>query len=199
MRRLAPWILSVPLMLGGTELAHWLSYRLVYPNPFQRATELAQTGHGYFRLAPSIGALAGALLFMAAVWHWTALRGGRRLVRPAPCWQFLALPPLCFALQEHLEQFFSTGTVTGVSQAPTFMLGVLLTLPFGLAAYLIARFLLRMVEAVARVLGHPRPARKMPLSFPRPRLQLRARVRGRALASGRSGRGPPSLVYALAA
>ena len=199
MRRVAPWILSLPLMLGGAEMAHWLSYRLVYPSSSQRDAVLAQTGHSYFGAAPMIGALGGALLIMAAGCHWRSLRGGRRPLRAAPYWQFLLLPALCFALQEHLEQLLATGSASGVTIAPTFFFGVLLTLPFGLLAYLVARLLLGVVEVVVRVLGRPQAARQLPLSFPRPGLRVRSRVRGHVLASGGSERGPPSLVVASAA
>ena len=189
MRRVAPWILSVPLMLGGAELAHWLSYRLVYPDSFQRATVLAQTGHGYFRCAPVIASLAGALLITAAGWHWHALRGGRRPLQAGPRWQFLLLPALCFALQEHLEQLSTSGSVSGVSMAPTFLLGVLFTLPFGLLAYLIARLLLGVVEVVVRLLGRPRSAGPVPLSFARPALLIVPA--GAVACRGLPVRGPP--------
>ena len=155
MRRVAPWVLSVPLMVGGAEFAHWLSYRLVYPNAFQRATVLAQTGHSYFAYAPVAVAAGGALVIVAVAWHSLVFRQGVPPVGSPPSWQFLLLPALCFALQEHLEQLFATGGMSGVSLAPTFMLGILLTLPFGFVAFLVARLLLHVAEHLAEVFGRP--------------------------------------------
>ena len=46
-RRLAAWLLSFPLMVVGSQGAHVLAYRLVYPNAHLRLGELLATGHSY--------------------------------------------------------------------------------------------------------------------------------------------------------
>ena len=75
---------------------------------------------------------------------------------------------------------------------PRFLLGLLLQIPFGLLALLLARVLLRIVERLARVLARAR----------RPRLAATARWSPRqafdlpripALALGYQQRGPPAL------
>jgi len=191
MRRVAPWVLSVPLMIGGAEFAHWISYRLVYPNAFQRATVLAQTGHSYFAYAPVAVAAGSALVIVAAAWHsWMSCRGGRS-VGSASSWQFVLLPALCFALQEHLEQFFVTGGVSGVSLAPTFMLGVLLTLPFGFLAFLIARLLLRVAERLAEAFGRPLRPRLVGGPAPSQTADLVFPTRSAGFWACCFGRGPP--------
>jgi hypothetical protein len=193
-RRLVAWSLSVPLMLAGTEAAHWLAYRLVYPDSWERSQVLAQSGHGYFSLLPLLGGIAGALVVSGLFLHGRAVaQGGAGRVREVRLAQFASLPPLAFALQEHLERLIHGGTIVGVALEPTFMLGLLLQLPFAVAAYLLARFLLRVVGRVARVLGgRAGRRRRAPLWTPRPRFSLElGPVRIPALAGGHAERGPP--------
>ncbi|MGH9920744.1 MAG: hypothetical protein ACRD6W_17970 [Nitrososphaerales archaeon] len=146
-------------MLGGTEVAHWLAFRLVYPNPYERGLVLQQTGHSYFSWLPLVAAIGCALLFSALVLHGkNASRSGVGSAGPGLS-RFAVLPPLTFALQEHLERLISSGTVLGVVLEPTFMLGVALTLPFTLVAYLVARLLLGVAERVGQAIGFGRTAR----------------------------------------
>jgi hypothetical protein len=194
-RPIVAWALSVPLMLGGTEAAHWLAYRLVYPDGWERSQVLAQTGHGYFSLLPLLGGIGGALLVSGLFLHGRAVAaGGAGRVREVRLVQFAALPPLAFALQEHLERLIHDGTIVGVALEPTFMLGLLLQLPFAVTAYLLARFLLRVADRVARVLGGRVGRRRRTLpSMPCSRFSLNfAPVRIPALAGGHAERGPPA-------
>ena len=66
-RRSAVWLLSVPLMIAGSELAHALAFRIVYPNAHARMRELLATGHGYTSYLPLVLAVG------------RFLRPGRRL------------------------------------------------------------------------------------------------------------------------
>lgn len=181
-------------MLAGTEVAHWLAFRLVYPGAYERSVVLQQTGHGYFSWLPLAGGIGCALLVSALVVH------GRGAADPEAgavvatgLWRFAVMPPLAFALQEHLERLISNGSVMGVVFEPTFMLGVVLTLPFALVAYVVARLLLRVAEHVGRLLGRPRgsrlryrPGLSCPVAFSElflPRVAV--------LAVGHAERGPP--------
>lgn len=193
-RRAIVWMLSVPLMIGGTEAAHWLAYRLVYPDGWERAQALQESGHGYSGWLPLLGGVAVAVLLSALFLHARDASTGRgpstRRVRLS---QFAALPPLAFACQEHLERLTHDGTVAGVALQPTFMIGLLLQLPFAVVAYLSARLLLRVADRVGRIVtgrnaGRPRviPAALRPcfsFELPLPRLA--------ALAGGHAERGPP--------
>src|SRR5256885_537897 len=68
--------------------------------------------------------------------------------RVGPC---RPAPPVGFALQELLELSLHTGTFGWrASLAPTSLPGLLLQLPFALAAYVAARVLLRTAEHVGR-------------------------------------------------
>jgi len=193
-RRSLVWLLSVPLMLGGTEAAHQLAFRLAYPGGWERAQALQESGHGYFSWLPVVGGIGAALAFSALVVHGRhAATGGRPTDAPRLS-RFAALPLLAFAVQEHLEQLVHTGTITGVAAQPTFMLGLLLQLPFAAAAYLLARSLLRAARRVGVALTRTKARRRRPLLPVRFRLAPGLEVlplRAAALAGGHAERGPP--------
>ncbi len=152
-RRLVLWLLCVPLLLGGTEAAHWLAFRLVYPDAWTRAQVLQQSGHGYLSLLPTVGGAGLAFVVLALLLHGrTARQGASRRTAPT-LWQFAALPLIAFVLQEHLESLIAHGTLVGVPLEPTFLPGLALQLPFAAAAYLAARLLLRAAEQLGRSLG----------------------------------------------
>jgi hypothetical protein len=65
-----------------------------------------------------------------------------------------------FCLQEILELSLHSGTFGWRAVlAPTFLPGLALQLPFALAAYLVARILLRAATALGLALARPRLAR----------------------------------------
>ena len=157
MRRGLAWTLAVPLMLAGSQAAHALAYVWVYPQAHARLRVLVATGHGYLTWLPLLLALGGAAALVAlAATAVDAARG--RPARALPALGFALLPPLAFVLQELLELSLHTGTFAWHALlAPTFLPGLLLQLPFALAAYLVARLLLRAARRVGRVLAGPPP------------------------------------------
>jgi hypothetical protein len=188
MRRALVWIVAVPMMVGGTWAAHALDYRLAVPDPGARATLLAATGHGYEEWLPLAAAVAIAGLLIALVRAAEQLRAG--YTRPS-AWPFLLLPPLSFATQEHIERLLHDGSFPWHAAAePTFARGVALTAPFGLAAYLAARVILRVARALALALAPARPIllALRPAALPRAVAPARVRV----ASSARRTRGPPS-------
>ena len=88
---------------------------------------------------------------------------GRRADRPS-LWAFGLVAPALFTCQEHIERLAHDGTVPWLAGEPTFLAGLALQLPFALAAYLVARLLLRVARSIARVLAPLDPA---PLARPR--------------------------------
>jgi hypothetical protein len=180
-------------MLAGSEVAHVVAYRLVYPNPLDRAAVLASSGHGYFAYTPL--ALAIGLAMVGCAWVVRASQA-RSSAPSSPIvvspWPFAALPPATFALQEHLERLIHDGAFPfGAVLEPTFMIGLALQLPFALAVYALARLLLRAAERVGgslrampqqHVVGLPGQV-WLPEMFLLPRLA--------PIAAGSSGRGPP--------
>ena len=192
MRRALTWLLALPLIVVGSEVAHGLAYWWAYPIANVRDAILAHTGHGYLSYAPMLLSFVAALeLLVVVVLVWDSVRGhaGRGL----PAWVFLWLPVLGFVLQEHLERLIATGSFPWWAvEAPTFWRGLVLQLPLGLAAYAVARLLRRAAEAVAAVIVRRRdrtPA--APLSLPRAWVSGALLLRPAPLALGAAGRAPP--------
>jgi hypothetical protein len=198
-RQLAVWLLSFPLMVVGSQVAHAVAYSLVYPDAHLRLNELLSTGHGYMHYPaylPLLMGLVGAAELVGMAW---VLAGSvrRSLRRPVPPWAFALLPMIGFALQEFFERWLSGSPFPwSMVLQPTFRVGLLLQLPFALAAYLIAKLLLRAADRVGRVLrGAVARARVSGVSVCWVVLEVRSPRRG-APASGHSGRGPPRMVVA---
>jgi hypothetical protein len=160
MRRLAVAALSLPLMALGVIVAHWVAYLIAVPDAGSRRALLAASGHAYVAWAPTtLGLLAGlAVLLLGGL----VLRGGGSLdrVRLRPS-LFLWLPPVAFAVQEHAERLrVGYDSPYHVWQEPTFWRGLLLQLPFGLLAYLLAALLLRVSQAAQALVARRRSARR---------------------------------------
>jgi len=201
-RQLAVWLLSFPLMVVGSQVAHAVAYSLVYPDAHLRLSELLSTGHGYMHYPaylPLLMGLLGAAELVGVAW---VLAGSvrRSLRRPVPPWAFALLPMIGFALQEFLERWLSGSPLPWlVVLQPTFRLGLLLQLPFALAAYLLARLLLRAAVRAGRVLrAAVARVRVSGVSVCWVVLEVFSPRRG-ALASWHSGRGPPRLAVAVTA
>ena len=191
MRRALTWALTLPLVFGGTEVAHALAYRLVYPQLHERI--LLATGHAYLAWLPLLLGLAGAIAAAALV--ATAVDAARgRSPGKLPAWAFAAVPPIAFVLQELLELSLHIGSFGWRAVlAPTFLPGLALQLPLALLAYLLARFLLRTAELVGRALA------QLPVvPAAGPRLGLRQIVHVPPLVvGGRTCRGPPQHFVAV--
>jgi len=176
----------------GSGRSHALAYRLVYPQAEVRVRVLLSTGHGYLAYLPVvIGVVAAAQLVGLAVTAADAAL--RRPSRPLPGWGFALLPPLAFVLQELSERWLATNSFPWwIVLQPTFRLGLLLQLPFALAAYVAARMLLRAARRVGAVLAFPllpaaafvRIVSPSPGDVPLPRWS--------SLSLGWSERGPPA-------
>lgn len=159
MRRSLAWLVATPLMLVGSEAAHVLAYRFVYPQAHVRVLALAMSGHGYLSRVPLVlGAGVAIALVSLLVAALDAARG--RSVRALPAAAFAILPPLAFLVQEVLELSLHTGTFGWHAVlAPTFLPGIALQAPFAVAAYIAARLLLRAAERLGRMFAErPRPA-----------------------------------------
>jgi hypothetical protein len=188
------WLLSIPLIVASTELAHVVAYRLIYPDPEERTAVLASSGHGYFTYDPLCLAVGAALVVCALLGRAIRAHVERETsaarISAAP---FAALPPATFVLQEHLERLLHGGAFPfGTALEPTFLIGLLLQLPFAVLAYVLARLLLRAAERLGtvrrtrppRCTERPLPGRSPRASFVLPRLA--------PLVTGSSGRGPPT-------
>lgn len=174
----APWLVTLPVALAGCLAAHLVAYALATPSAHAHAS------HGYLSHFPLLVGAALAVVVGAALRH--AVRG-RSGTRPSP-WLFAVLPPLAFALQEHVERLAHPALVVA---EPTFLLGLALQLPFAALAWLLARAILRAADALGVLLAPlPRPRRRTPLRLAEPALQLLHRF----LTTAISQRGPPAPV-----
>jgi hypothetical protein len=197
MRRGLAWLVSVPLILAGSQVAHVLAYRWVYPDARVRLAELVRSGHGYMSLLPFALGVAAAVTLLSVVVAAADSARGRR-ARPLPAWAFALLPLVAFTVQEHLERWLYSGVVPWHEvAAPTFLPGLALQLPFGAAAYLAARLLLRVADRVGRALAptslsRPRPT-PLPIAAPR---AASVPPRPPLISRGLAKRGPPLLLGA---
>ena len=159
MRRGLTWSFVLPAIVVGSQLAHGVAYWWAYPVASLRLTALATSGHGYLAYAPAALGFLGAVqlvAFVAVVLD--RVRG--RPVRSLPPWVFLFIPALGFVLQEHIERFMTSGVFPWWTVLePSFWRGLVLQVPLGLAAYLIATILLRTASVVAEVVVARRAAR----------------------------------------
>jgi hypothetical protein len=175
--RLTPaWLLSLPLLAAAWLSAHALAYELV---------PAAEHGHGYLEQAPLFLTLCATVATVALAGRVAGRRG-----RALPPWLAGLLPLLGFALQEHLERALAGGTVpSGTVLEPVFLVGLVLQLPFALAALVVARAL----AAVADALAPPaEPTRGFAPGFALPRPAQAESARPAVLARGHAGRAPPA-------
>jgi hypothetical protein len=182
-------------MLAGSQVAHMLAYRIVYPQASIRLHALLETGHGYLSALPLVLGVAGAVVALSLVASAVDAARGRG-ARALPPWAFALLPVVGFALQEYIERWLAWGFMPWFAAAqPTFLIGITLQVPFGALAYLAARLLLRAAKRLGRRLGRVSPPRPrvvtspqlVPAAQPLPPLP--------SLLSRRLGRrGPPLLV-----
>jgi hypothetical protein len=187
----ASCLVLIPLAIAGSLTAHGLTYRIVAPDAESRANLLRETGHGYLDRLPLALAILGALLLAGLLLRIRAGGDGdwRLKARLA-----FAVPLVAFTLQEHLERLVHDGSFPyGAALEPTFLIGLGLQLPFALAAYAVAVWLLkaagRLGAALTRAPAHALPRAERRLQ--RPRAAVAPRVP--ALALGHGSRGPPGL------
>jgi hypothetical protein len=200
-RRVAAWLVSLPLMAVGSQIAHALAYRWVYPSSQLRLRELLATGHGYMDHGSFVPMLLGAVFAIEAVaLSWTLVGTvRRRAARPVPAAAFALLPLLAFACQELTERWLETGSFPWWTFGqPTFRAGELLQLPVGIVVWLVARLLLAAAREAAQILC---------VAAPQPLVSAPGRVlvavwsatpRARLFFSRPQVRGPPPVPRAAA-
>lgn len=181
-------------MVAGTELAHALAYRLVYPQASVRWHVLASTGHGYTAWFPLLAGLLGGIVVTALVSEAVDASRGRP-ARSLPAWAFGLLPLAGFTVQEFTERWLALGGFPWwMVEQPTFRVGLVLQLPFALAAFLVARLFMRAARRVGVALQPRCPAPVISETEPcRVRCGEPAPPRASTLAAGHAGRAPPMM------
>ena len=150
------WLVAGPLLAAASLLAHSVAYRVAHAF----AGTGADDTHAYLSYL-SLAAAPATVLVLVALAARVLVRGATRSRMPwAP---FVWLPPLAFALQEHVERLATTGAFpVAAATQPTFALGVLLGVPFGLTAYVVTRALLGSADRISTVASSAR-AHGLPL------------------------------------
>ena len=203
-RPVTAWLLALPLMAVGSQVAHVLAYRLVFPSAHVRLGALLATGHGYMGYPAYLPMLLGIGLAAELVWLASVLAGatraGRRREQTVAPWLFALLPMLGFTLQELLERWLTGSSFPWwMVLQPTFRVGLALQIPFAIVAYLVARFAQRAAERVGLVL-RPSVARALPAAPALVRVVAAVPAPRRAvLAGGHAGRAPPRAPLAAVA
>lgn len=154
----------------------------------------AERGHAYLGYAPALIVWGLALVLAGLVlWVGEGLRGRRP--SPPPLRLFALLPPVGFAVQEHLERLIGTGGIPhDLALEPTFLVGLALQLPFAIVALLLAHALHAVGFGLGRVLARELMLREPIRCAPRALLRLPASatlVALPVLAPGRGPRAPP--------
>jgi hypothetical protein len=185
------WLLVFALTVAGWISAHEVAYRLAVPHPHAGGSDAVERGHAYL----AFGSLVLVLCLLIAFECTVGLVARPDGLRPPSRRLFLfvgLLPPLGFALQELAEGLLTTGALPyEAASEPTFLLGILIQLPFALAALTVARVLFAFARCLARSVGGGGRPRLVSheLSLP-PAVDARP-PRLPALAFGYGERGPP--------
>jgi hypothetical protein len=185
-------LLTAPLALVSSQLAHDAAYLGAEPDAEKRSHLLERTGHAYLaELAKPTALVAVALCLTGLALYSVYVRRGGRHPRPGAL-PFALVPVAAFMLQEHIERVIELGRFphTLLLERPV-LLGLALQLPFALVAYGLAWLLLRATEALVRALsGEWRGSSlrndgsaRLPLAVAPARMPVRAR--------GYTERGPP--------
>ena len=133
MRRALAWVLTLVLAAAGTLMAHAIAYTLT--------GEPTGDVHAYFAHAPQLLLVLGTLSLSALAFT--------RGASAPPAWPFPFLAVGAFVAQEHLERLIHTGELPWLLTQPAFLLGLSLQLPAALAAWTLARRLLRVLAVPA--------------------------------------------------
>jgi len=194
MRRRLPWLIALPVMAAGSIGAHSLSYLVVSARTTEAAGEASEraSSGGPSYLVLFLGIAAATAIVVACARLLFARPGVRRAGSVSP-WLFFVLPPLAFAAQELAGRLLNAEAFPfHAALEPRFLVGLLLQLPFGLLALLVARVLLRVVERIADALARHPTLRDAATAPPRPRRAVDL-PQISALALGYAERGPPTL------
>jgi len=194
-RRRVAWVIALPLAVASWLGAHCVAYLLVSPGAERHMGLHAEHGHAWLGYTPAIAIWGLALVVAGLV---LCVGEGLRSRRPScpPVRLFALLPPLGFAVQEHLERLIASGSVPyDLVAEPAFLLGLALQLPFSLAALLLTRALYALGFGLGRVLARKLALRRTLRSAPPSLLHLPASamlVSPSVLASGHGPRAPPA-------
>jgi hypothetical protein len=177
-------LVMLPLVAAGTEGSASLLDTFA-PKRYE-TMELFSRSNASHNLLPFVGPLGAAVVLFAVCSFATSAPATRTL----PRWMFACLPPLAFAFQEHVEYVLGHGQVPWTLVVdPIFAAGLLLQVPFAVAAYLVARLLVEVAVAIGERASAPRAARRRAAISARPGRDVFVRLQ--VADRRRHTRGPP--------
>ena len=182
-------LLTLPLSAAGMLLAHQLTWRVAAHGHEE------EVAHGYLRYGAVFLALTVALVLIAATRHFLLTVGDWPASSAPPAAMFAVVPIVGFVVQEHLEHLVAARELEpGFFLSQPFVVGLLLQLPFALAAMAVVRLILGAVRTVADVVrkvgSFPQlTALDTTPGAPPQVIDIPARPRGLAFAC--AGRAPP--------
>jgi hypothetical protein len=195
-QRRAAWLVALPVATASWLNAHCLAFVLVPPEASEHMHHHAEGSHTYFASTPVlIAALVTVLAAGLVLCVGEGLRGRAAPLAP-PALVFAVLPPLGFIVQEHVEELVRSASISGaLITEPTFLTGLALQLPFGVAALLLCRGLYALGYSLGRFLGRRLTVARQ-LHGLSPSLQRRpadvALIPPSVLALGHGSRAPPA-------
>jgi uncharacterized PurR-regulated membrane protein YhhQ (DUF165 family) len=129
---------------GGVVLGHLLGYALTYPSSGARHAHLALTGHGFFGIALSYGAVALPVALVLTAMRALSERSGFHLRRTV-VWLATA-QLLAFALMELAERHFSAASALS---DPAVLVGLALQLIVAVLSAVLLGAFFRTVRTLA--------------------------------------------------
>lgn len=195
-----PWLLALPLMVGGSLAAHIFGRGLV---PVAGTREHQETGElsglherasrgvaGHTVLA--LGVIV-AVAFVLAIYALSVRLGARRR-RGLGAGCFFLLPLIAYSSQEFTERLLHAESFPFQAVfEPRFLAGLALQLPFAAAAFALGWLLLRAGEGLVRFLNARQAPRLRALPGQLWSASALSVPRVRALSRGHPLRGPPLL------
>ena len=169
-QRKGAWLVALPMAGASWLTAHCLAYVLVPPaHGGAMHDHHMEESHNWLASMPVLVA-AGVTLLAAGLVLCVreGLRDGpARTQAPGPL--FALLPPIGFAVQEHLEHVLASGSAPyAVALEPTFLTGLALQLPFAIGALLLAGALYALGHSFGRLLARAIPTVRAILRRPLP-------------------------------
>ncbi|MGH3052508.1 MAG: hypothetical protein ACRDM8_06060 [Gaiellaceae bacterium] len=180
-RQRLSWLLFVPLTAIGGLVAHVAVQAVAVPAHHGARMPHSHIDIGHWPLCAAVCGVVG----LAGL----ALAGVRGRPARVPLWVFALVPPVGFAVQEEIFAL-SQGLATP-SAGLGLALGLVLQIPFALAALVCARLLVTFAVVLARRLGSAGRPKLVSVELSWPPVSHGHRPCLPALALGPGERGPP--------
>ncbi len=155
MRRVLTWLVTIPISLAGVEFGHAL-INAIAGSPTGLHGELFQRNGPGAGLGPLMASVAVGMVLLGLSARIAGIGGNSSGVPLSPV-PYACVAPLAFIVQEHVETVLHTGQLSlSTVRDPDVPAGPRAQVPFALAAYLIARLLLRVADVVQRRIARAR-------------------------------------------